>query len=1243
MGRRYETGPNGRAPGSPRLTCFDYGLWARCLPGSRPYREAIAYWRAKLAGVNARVELPAERRQKRDDANADLPLRFEPAVVDRLKALADQRGITLPPLLFALFLVWLWRLTDQEELACSYPYAGRDVPGSEEIYGMFVTMGILRQVVRPDVPLCDLAVAVHRQMLEDKDHLLASPYDGDIAGLDGLNVMFSLQSGIGLEGEIGGGAYKAQELLPRTPMSDLAGTFYQTADGAIEGRLEYDGALFDGATIAGFAECFSVLVSGAAHQPQARVGEVPYLSEAASARLLAFACGPPLDRTDQSIPARFREMVAAFPERPALVFAGRTHSYRELDSWSDRIAGYLASQLRPGMVGLSMLKSDALIATVLAILKLGRAYVPLDLGYPAERLRYFVENCALDRVVADAASAASLAAAGLAHVATIDPLASTGPAAPPAEEVSPHALAYNIHTSGSTGKPKGVMVEHRTVVRMILGSALALDFTPECVAMLLSSMNFDASVAEIFVPLLSGGCLVVASEEVRKDPVLVHRAMREHGVTHADMTPALLRSLPRQTWPALRVVGFGGDTIDEQTAAWWSRQTRLFSYYGPTEVTVQSSIGQVVPGGNHAIIGKPLPGYRMYLLNRQRQLVPPGAIGEICIGGDGLARGYLNRPDLTLERFITDPLGGSPYAMMYVTGDLGRYLPDGTIVFHGRNDFHIKLRGFRIELGEIETCLGTFPGVRQVVCATKGEGENLYLAAYLVSDGELDEAALRHQAGRELPDYMVPSFFVRLDSLPVTPNGKIDRKALPDVVRKAAANPPETKLERDIAAVWEELLHFQGIGRDESFFHVGGNSLLAVRLQFALRERLGLEFTLSEFYARPTIEALTAGDRTAHVQEAVRDATTGVTVAEPATAPARMPPRSVLLTGASGFLGIFLLAELTRRVEVVHCLELAADEAQGREAIRRQAQAARLEIELGRVRVLSGDLAKLALGLSADERSRLAGDVDAILHCGAFVHHLHSYHTMKAANVDGTAELLRLALEGTRKPFCYVSTLSVATWLSGEDMPHESIVTGTPRVDNGYVLTKWVSEHLVARCAARYGLPAVIARPGNITGASDTGFSNYADNHFWLFVRGCLQLGAFPDKPERVEMMPVDVVARAIAALALAPRERLLVANLCNPRQLSERDFFARLADNGCVAAPEEPRVWQGRLAALPEGNSLAQIKDFYSGDLMTRPPAIEQGATLAALAESGIEFGADYDALVPTYVSYLRGEQFFP
>jgi thioester reductase-like protein len=278
-----------------------------------------------------------------------------------------------------------------------------------------------------------------------------------------------------------------------------------------------------------------------------------------------------------------------------------------------------------------------------------------------------------------------------------------------------------------------------------------------------------------------------------------------------------------------------------------------------------------------------------------------------------------------------------------------------------------------------------------------------------------------------------------------------------------------------------------------------------------------------------------------------------------------MPLRSVLLTGASGFLGIFLLAELTRRVEVVHCLELAADEAQGREAIRRQARAARLEIELGRVRVLRGDLAKPALRLPADKRSRLAGDVDAILHCGAFVHHLHSYHTMKAANVDGTAELPRLALEGTRKPFCYVSTLSVATWLSGEDVAHESIVTGTPRVDNGYVLTKWVSEHLVARCSARYGLPAVIARPGNITGASDTGYSNYADNHFWLFVRGCLQLGAFPDMPPRVEMMPVDVVARAIVALALAPRERLLVANLCNPRQLSERDFFAQLAHNGCA------------------------------------------------------------------------------
>jgi amino acid adenylation domain-containing protein/thioester reductase-like protein len=1234
---RYE----GRAPRS-RLTWFDYCNWARCLPHSQPFAESIAYWKTKLAAVDAHTELPADFRQKQANANAALPLRFEPEVVAALKTFADEQNITLSPLMFALYLVWVWRLTGQEELVCGYPYAGRDIPGSEDIYGMFVTMGFLRQAVHPRQSFRELALAVHRQMLDDKEHLLATPYDAEIAGLDALNLIFSLQSGIGLEGGFGGATYRADELPSLTSKADLTGIFYQSSDGAIEGRIEFDGSVFRTETVAGFLETFRTLVAAAAQRPDRRVNELTYQSEAALTHFLDLACGPRLDAADLSIPARFAAMVQARPDHPALVFGERRSSYRELAAWSDCIAAGLSRQVEPGSrIGLSMQKSDGLMATVLAILKLGCAYVPLDPTYPPDRLRFFVENCAVRHVAADAQSQATLSGIGLAHLHFIDPLAAASDPIP-LPPVSPDALAYIIHTSGSTGQPKGVMIEHRTVVKLALAGAPALDLTEDSVGSLIASMNFDASVLEYALTLLMGRTLVVISEADRKDPVALHRTLGQQGVTHACLSPVVLQNLPREPLPGLRVLGFGGDVIDEPTAAWWSQHTRLFSLYGPTETTVMASLGEILPGANPRIIGKPLAGYRLYLLNPYRQPVPAGTVGEIGIGGDVLARGYLNRDDLTLERFILDPFGGSPYALMYLTGDLGRYLPDGTIEFFGRNDAQIKLRGFRIELGEIENCLGTFPGVRQVVCAAKGEGDNRYLAAYYLADQNLDEDALRQHAGWFLPDYMVPAFFVRLDALPASPSGKIDRKALPAIAGKVSANPPHDGLERQIADIWEDILRFRGVGRDESFFRVGGNSLLAVRMQAEVRKQLGLEFAMGEFYSAPTIAALASGHRINSIQQAIHDAEVGLTVADPAPRLAELTaPRSVLLTGANGFLGIFLLAELTGRVETVHCLLRCRDEADGLAKLRQQADQAGVTPDLGKVRILPGDLAEPGLGLSEAVRQRLATEVDAILHCGAFVHHLHSYPTMKAANVDSTCVLLELALTGKQKPFCFVSTLSVASALEGVDRAAEAILPNPPAVDSGYLLTKWVDEQLVAQCAARYGLPVVIARAGNITGCRATGFSNYAHNHFWLFNQGCLQLGAYPDMAYPVEMTPVDLLAQAIAALTLTPRRELLIANLSNPQALSQRDFFQRLADCGFVVTGEPIATWQTRLATIGEDNGLAQIKDFYTGDLSGEALPTEQTATLAALAGVGVDYSTDYATLIPTYVAYLRKEGF--
>ncbi|MFO7728076.1 MAG: amino acid adenylation domain-containing protein [Desulfonatronovibrio sp.] len=1226
-----------------RLSWFDYCNWACCLQESKRFAESIDYWKAKFDSVNAHTELPADFRQKQPDANQSLSLRFEPDVVASLKAFADEQGITLSPLMFALYLVWIWRLTGQEELVCGYPYAGRDIPGSEDIFGMFVTMGFLRQDIQPRKSFRSLARAVHKQMLDDKDHLLATPYDAEIAGLENLNLIFSLQSGISLEGQVGGVAYRADELPSLTSKADLTGIFYESADGAIEGRIEFDSSVIKPETAAGFVDTFKLLMNSAAHNPEARIIDLEYMSDQELTRFLEQACGPRLDAPESSIPERFKQAARSNPLHSAVVFDGKQTTYEELDKWSDRIAAGLALKIRPGeRIGLSMRKSDGVVATVLGILKLGCAYVPLDSGYPPDRVRFFVENCAIKHVAADEQSRQALTSMGLENLEYIDPLVQACDPEAPLPPVAPDTLAYIIHTSGSTGLPKGVMIEHGNVVRLALAAGPAMDMNEDAVGALIATLNFDASVLDMFVSLLNGRTLTVISEADRKDPEALHRALDESGVTHALLSPVVLQNFPRKKLSRMQVLAFGGDVLDEKTAEWWSRRTRLMSLYGPTEITVMASLGRIMPDTNSRVIGKPLPGYRAYLLNRFKQPVPQGAVGEICIAGSGLARGYINREEMTLERFVLDPFGGSPYALMYLTGDLGRFMPDGTIEFFGRNDAQVKIRGFRIELGEIESCLEGFPGLEQVVCAAKGQGDNRYLAAYYLADQELDEEALRSHAAKFLPDYMIPSFFLRLDKLPVSPGGKIDRKALPEISGKVSDNPPRQGLEQDIADIWESVLRYRGIGRDDSFFRVGGNSLLAVRMQAEVKKRLGIEFSMSEFYGAPTIASLAEGRRVDHVQQAVRDAEARIIMESPASPEtASFSPKSVLLTGAHGFLGVFLLEKLTSQTDKVYCLLRCENEAQGLENLKEQVKKTGLKPDFSRVRIIPGDLAMPDLGLSDSHRQELTSGAEAILHCGAFVHHLHSYSTMKPVNVGGTRALLDLAVTTVQKPFCFVSTITVAESAQGAVRVEEAVPSRPPAMDIGYVLTKWVGERLVERYFREFGLPAVIIRPGNITGSSVTGFSNYEHNHFWLFTKGCLQMGAYPDMPGTVEMTPVDQLAEAIAALFLNPLKELLTVNLANPQTISQKDFFQELARCGFKIQAESPSQWQQKLANIGEDNALAQIRDFYVGDLSSEPMPVEQSAALAALKRLGVSFSSDYESLIPFYVQYLKREGF--
>nr|WP_231858700.1 non-ribosomal peptide synthetase [Xenorhabdus nematophila] len=556
------------------------------------------------------------------------------------------------------------------------------------------------------------------------------------------------------------------------------------------------------------------------------------------------------------------------PDATALVFENQTLSHGQLNASANQLAHQLiALGVVPDQrVAICMASSPARVIAVLAVLKAGGAYVPLDPAYPGERLSHILTDAAPDILLADSTGRAALCEQALARLTVLDPtiLPDQPDSNPQVAALTSRHLAYVIYTSGSTGTPKGVMIEHRGLINLIQDKITRFGIHPASRMLQFASFGFDAGVWEIMMALGSGACLVIPAETVRQDSRRLWHYLEEQSVTHACLTPALLRDgadLPAITIKPTLILG--GEAPSPVLIRSLSRQATLFNAYGPTEITVCATSWRCPSHYTdmRVPIGRPTANTRIYLLDNDGQPVPLGAVGELYIGGDGVARGYLNRPDLTDERFLADPFSDVPDARMYRTGDLVRYLPDGNLVFVGRNDQQIKIRGFRIEPGEIETRLAEHPVVHEARIVALGDGQDKRLVAYIVAETDSGLAAILHtHLSAVLPEYMVPTAFVRLEAFPLTPNGKLDHQALPAPGEEAFARQiyvaPQGEMEIAIAAIWRELLGIEQIGRYDNFFSLGGHSLLAVRMMNRITA-FGVDLPLATLFMSPSLVAFT--------------------------------------------------------------------------------------------------------------------------------------------------------------------------------------------------------------------------------------------------------------------------------------------------------------------------------------------------------------------------------------------------
>lgn len=932
----------------------------------------------------------------------------------------------------------------------------------------------------------------------------------------------------------------------------------------------------------------------------------------------------------------FEQQVLATPSAIAVTFEDKQLTYQELDRKANQFAHYLqACGVEPEtLVGICIERSLEMLIAMLAVLKAGGAYVPLDPSYPTDRLAFMIEDSELAIVLTEAAQLAKLPQTARQIVLERDLAAiDRHSPAPVASNVTADNIAYTIYTSGSTGKPKGVQVLHSGVVNFLTSMAQAPGMTAADTLLAVTTISFDIAALELFLPLSVGAKIVLVSREIAADGVRLAQMMAVSGTTIMQATPATWRLLLATDWQGDRQLKLlcGGEAMTRSLAdLLLDRCGSLWNMYGPTETTIWSAIYRVEPGTDPVSIGQPIANTQIYLIDSRMQRqgdplkqLPVGQPGELLIGGDGLARGYLNRCELTTQRFVPDPFSTKPGARLYKTGDLARLLPDGRIQFIGRVDNQVKIRGYRIELGDIEAAASQYPAVREAAVITREDnaGEKQLIAYIGFKDNQNFIPELRDFLKDKLPQYMVPAAFVMLEQFPLTPNGKIDRRALPAVSLErptldVAMVEPRNATERKLAEIWSRLLGIDPIGVNDNFFDLGGHSLFIAKMMAQVEACFAVKLPLIELFATPTIAGLAEsivaaqqpqpeGDRF-DVTQLLADAELDPTIVPAGTGIAQFQtPQKILLTGATGFLGAFLLDELLRSTTAtIYCPIRCAGVAVGRQKLQHNLERYGLSHADYQRRVVPivGDLAQPLLGMSAAEFDRLAEEIDTIYHNGAFVNLVYPYAVMRDTNVKGTEEILRLASRFKVKPVHFISTLDVFQSAYhrqlDELLEHDEFpVTALP--GSGYAQTKWVAEKLVKTANDR-GIPTCIHRPGMIIGHSQTGCSNTEDQVSRL-IKGIVQLGSAPAIDLPMHLTPVDYVSQAIVQLASQPESWGMAYHYSNSNSLSMAALVDYLNAANYQIESVDFDLWIDRLLKLDVGQDNA-LKPLLP--LLTTPTA---------------------------------------
>jgi amino acid adenylation domain-containing protein/thioester reductase-like protein len=993
-------------------------------------------------------------------------------------------------------------------------------------------------------------------------------------------------------------------------------------------------------------------------------------------------------RFTQAVHHLIEQRSAQSPDVVAVVFEQQQMTYAQLNRHANQLAHHLRSLgVGPGiLVSVCVERSLEMLVSLLGILKSGGTYIPLDPAYPSDRLELMLEDSESAVLLTHGNLDQQLQTRSDLQRVYLDQDAEI--IAQCSDENLDVALtandrAYIIYTSGSTGKPKGVQITHSNMANFLASMAEEPGLKTEDILLAVTTISFDIAVLELFLPLILGARIVLASRQVASDPSQLAALLTASRATCMQATPATWRMLIAAQWqgnPNLKIL-CGGEALNRSLAdQLLDRCASLWNMYGPTETTVWSMVCQVKADQQPITLGKAILNTQIYIFPVAQPDSSPDTTesyesGELYIGGMGVALGYLNRPELNQERFIPDPVQPEGNAKLYRTGDLARYLANGEIEIIGRADNQVKVRGHRIELGEVEAALSAHPEIHEcAVIAPEDSSGSRRLIAYVVLKTDILQGhkprstttTIRTWLSDKLPSHMIPSMVMMMDALPLTPNCKVDRRALPipTLNPQETVIEPRTDLECQLVRLWSEVLGVE-VGISQSFHEYGGDSLRTALLLSRIQERFGIQVPLECLFKAPTVEEFAKILQRIQVSGSIAGfQITAKQLLVEAELPATIVPTTAVkpnqhqlfLTGATGFIGAFLLQELlTKHPEAtVYCLVRARNLTEASDRLRDIMK--RYEIwqdDFGeRIIPILGDLEKPRFGMDEQQFCKLADLVDVIYHSGAYVNLVYPYSALRAANVGGTLEVLRLATIRQTIPVHYISTIDVfhAQQYNGCDpiLESDQLVSAEGYFE-GYAQTKWVAEKLVMAARDR-GLPTVIYRLGMITGHSKTGGSQLG-NLICRMIKGFIQLGHAPNLDMGMVLAPVDYVVKAISTLSDNSTTIGQNFHVVSPHRLN---FQQLIADINALGYPVEliPQdIWDQQLLKLPKDNALTpaismfQQSDRYGGTIIETGTFVAQTHdarnTLQYLQSDNVGCPALTQATIQAYIEYFIRQGF--